>query len=463
MKQKINSIKIILVMTVLIFITSCQKKEFSEEIQKNNGEVEFGLNIDNSKLNNKEAGNSIDFIYSAIVTIENEFGEIIYDTQELTIYKFGDTYVSEPLSLKVGTYMLTEFMLADEANTVLYAAPVESSTLAHLVNDPLPIEFIISKDIVLKIVPEVLSVEDNTPEDFGYTTFGFDIVDIFDFLLGVFVFDESTGNFELTDANLLVIGDSYDTLYHDDLSAVTNQVTLNSGYSDYNLTITKNGYNTYQNSFSEDSLSQHYSTAGPLTIILSTGSTNSLVLQPGPDEGIDAFIEQWPLNNYSNRNFGTHPEFQASAWTAQGIPCTVRNLINFDLTSIPAGSAVTNAKLYLYSVSNTVNGPGHSTLSGPNECVIQRVTDSWDELTVSWNTQPTTTTENQVYVETSNYYLQDYEINVTDLIQDIIDNPSSDYGLMLRLLNETYYRRMLFASSDYDVAEKRPKIVIEFE
>jgi hypothetical protein len=86
----------------------------------------------------------------------------------------------------------------------------------------------------------------------------------------------------------------------------------------------------------------------------------TLILQPDSSEGIDAFIVNWSEENYSNRNFGTHVEFQASAWTSQHKPCVVRGLINFDLSDISAHSKIKSANLHLYTVDNTVNGPGHS-------------------------------------------------------------------------------------------------------
>jgi len=189
----------------------------------------------------------------------------------------------------------------------------------------------------------------------------------------------------------------------------------------------------------------------------------TLILQPDSSEGIDAFIAAWSEENYSNRNFGTHVEFQASAWTSQHIPCFVRGLINFDLSPIPAHSKIIDANLHLFTVDNTVNGPGHSTLSGPNDFILQRITSDWDELSVSWNTQPATTTVNQVLVPSSDSTNQDYVIDISDLVQDIVNNHMSRFGLMMRLDNESYFRRILFASSDYKDPAKHPKLIVTYE
>jgi len=94
---------------------------------------------------------------------------------------------------------------------------------------------------------------------------------------------------------------------------------------------------------------------------------------------------------------------------------------------------------------------------------LQRITSAWDESSVTWNTQPSTTTNSQVYVAGSNYFMQDYEIVITKLVKDILENPSQSHGLMIRLVNENYYRRILFASSDYADSSKHPRLVIKFE
>jgi hypothetical protein len=55
---------------------------------------------------------------------------------------------------------------------------------------------------------------------------------------------------------------------------------------------------------------------------------------------------------------------------------------------------------------------------------------------------------------------QDYVMDVTSMVQDMVTNPSSNYGFMLQLINEQYYRCMLFASSDHANANLHPKLEI---
>jgi hypothetical protein len=67
--------------------------------------------------------------------------------------------------------------------------------------------------------------------------------------------------------------------------------------------------------------------------------TDTLVLQPGPADGIDVTIQD--INPTSN--FKTDDDFHANAWTAQGISFIDRGLMEFDLTSIPLNATVISA------------------------------------------------------------------------------------------------------------------------
>lgn len=190
----------------------------------------------------------------------------------------------------------------------------------------------------------------------------------------------------------------------------------------------------------------------------STNAQYSLVLQPDATSGKDTYID----SRLNSTNFGTHVDFAGIAWTNGGTPTSCRGLIEFDLTSIPSTATITSAYLSLYSYNSPYNG-SHSTLNGPNDCVLQRITSSWNENTVTWDTQPTTTTLNQVTLATSTSSIQNYpNIDVTNMVKDMHANPSSNFGFLLKLNTESYYRRMIFGSSDNTDPNLRPKLVVNY-
>lgn len=190
-----------------------------------------------------------------------------------------------------------------------------------------------------------------------------------------------------------------------------------------------------------------------LTVICYSQTT--ITLQPDSSGGKDAFIA-------TNVSSGTHQDYLALAWTNSGTDVWARGLLEFDLSSIPHGATIISASLSLYYSSDSPND-GHSSLSGSNESVLQRITSSWDEHSVTWATQPSTTDTNAVTLAESTSLDQDYpDIDVTALIQDMINNPSTSYGFMFRLVTEIKYRSMLFASSDHPDPAKHPKLVITY-
>lgn len=185
-------------------------------------------------------------------------------------------------------------------------------------------------------------------------------------------------------------------------------------------------------------------------------TTQTFTLQPGPNDGKDAIIQ----SRIPGTNYGNDPRVMAIDWTWSGTPGVIRSLLGFDLSWIPTGSVINNASLSLYAWDGS---SPHSTLSGSNACWIKRITSSWTEGTVTWNNQPTTTTFNQVALPTTTSSTQNYtDINVTAMVQDMINSPSAGYGMMLCLQNEAYYRNMSFCSSDHPNPALRPKLVVTY-
>jgi gliding motility-associated-like protein len=190
---------------------------------------------------------------------------------------------------------------------------------------------------------------------------------------------------------------------------------------------------------------------------LHAGAETTLTFQPDAACGEDAPIASfWPDNNYA-----THNDFIVCAWTYQSNPSTTRVLINFDLGTIPAGATVVHAELQLFHYASPSN-TGHSNLSGPANAWLERVIQPWNESTVTWNNQPLTTMQNRVNVTAPFSTTQNYTITVTALVQDMLANPGASYGFMMRQQTESYYRSLLFATSDHPNAALRPKLVVTY-
>ena len=141
------------------------------------GTLQFGLEL--SESTELKSAVSDPNVSIALVSIAGKNGDLIYDKEPLPIYKFGSEYTTISLKIRVGEFMLTEFMLIDSSGVVLWATPKAGSNLAHLVRNPLPNHFIISPERTTSLGVEVIRVGYHPPADFGYVNFDIGFVDRF--------------------------------------------------------------------------------------------------------------------------------------------------------------------------------------------------------------------------------------------------------------------------------------------
>ncbi len=182
----------------------------------------------------------------------------------------------------------------------------------------------------------------------------------------------------------------------------------------------------------------------------------TLTLQPDAVAGKDAEV----CYIVPDKNYGDSDKMSPYAWTQNGDLNIVRELIQFDLSAIPANATITSAKLSLYFNPYYTGVTQHN---GDNAIWIQRVTTPWDEDKVTWNNQPSVTTTNQIGIVQSTSAKQNYpDLDVTELFNDILKSGTGNYGLMIKLQDETPYRNLLFASSDNTDQTIRPKLVITY-
>lgn len=88
----------------------------------------------------------------------------------------------------------------------------------------------------------------------------------------------------------------------------------------------------------------------------------------------------------------------------------------------------------------------------------------WDENTVTWNTQPTTTNVNEATIPAStSRWNYDVSVNVTSLVETMLENRGGkNDGFMLRFTDESVYKSMEFYTSEASDATKRPKLVVTY-
>ena len=180
--------QLLLSISLILSILSC-KNDHSFEPNKTST-LSFGVSIIPDPDGRIIANDVPAMVRVSVVDAESN---LIHAEELLELFSFGDSYVSESIELNVGDYMLTLFQVLNDEGAVIMASPLEGSEKADEVKHPLPLAFTIQEDKLASVVPEVLLVgENDTPSQYGYVEFGFEVVNHFELKVGVLSDYDST-------------------------------------------------------------------------------------------------------------------------------------------------------------------------------------------------------------------------------------------------------------------------------
>ena len=191
--------------------------------------------------------------------------------------------------------------------------------------------------------------------------------------------------------------------------------------------------------------------------------TNQLTLLGKKDAGI--FYQLHTNATGLSNGDVSQGQLCVAAWTcnSQGVPnCNFREYFKYKLSQIPTNAVVVSANLYLYAkINSTLGIVGSPTYGTDNAVSISRVITPWDTSGIGfgWGNQPATTNENQVILPTSTSTTQDYVADLKNLVQFWVNNPDSNFGMKMKIINETYYKSMIFHSGT-SVDAVKPRLEI---
>jgi len=184
-------------------------------------------------------------------------------------------------------------------------------------------------------------------------------------------------------------------------------------------------------------------------------SQKVLVVQPGPVQGKDAYIN----SAYPDDQEGDNQGLIACAWTFDGEFGIGRSLISFDLSQIPIGAQVLDARLTLFFDPEVAFGSQY----GENASYLEKITEDWNEMTVTWSTQPPSSGTGGVFIgqtQSSSQNLAD--IDITGFVSEWVLHPETNFGIMHRMAVENTYCCVVYSSSDKPISSMRPKLVITY-
>src|SRR5437763_1732052 len=163
----------------------------------------------------------------------------------------------------------------------------------------------------------------------------------------------------------------------------------------------------------------------------------SLIAQTTVTLRLDSMDEDAQIQTSDvNLNQGDLIEYYVGGWTSGG-PVTWKQLLKFNLSSIPSSAIVQSAHLDLFFPTINLN---HSfccdtSLTHSDGGLAERITSPWSENMVTWNTQPTFTAFDEVNIPASINATENYELDVTAMVQTMIS--TVNYGFLLQEVDTT--------------------------
>ena len=458
-----NRLFLLFLTVPLIFLSvSCEKSNNGSTLT---GNAEFSINLPVVPIaKSTPLLDSVALSYQVMVTVEDLAGNSVLTDKLIPVYLFGTSFVSEKIAIKTGEFKLTRFMVINPSGVVVYAAPMTGSPLAYLCNHPLPFNFNILPDQVTTILPEVLVVGDQTPDKFGYASFGVQIIKPLEFWT-MCILDNplSMAPTQITTAKLTTSAPN-GWHYTFALEAAVNHLIIRGGSDIYYFLLEKEGYPSQNIQFTARELLST-TKESPLLLKIPWGTQiRTLILQPAPENGKDAMIS----NLNPDMNFGNHKYFEATFLTEPVLTVmrSNRSLIFFNTDSLPKSAVITKVTLILtYDlpipfdntfVTDTYPGPGILWYGG----VLQQIIEPWEENKVTWNSQPVTIETNQVYIAPFIRNTNTIQVDVTRLFVSASASVLPNYGMLFRLWPTDKFPGFRFASSDFAESKMRPRLTI---
>ncbi len=133
--------------------------------------------------------------------------------------------------------------------------------------------------------------------------------------------------------------------------------------------------------------------------------------------------------------------------------CFDRTLIQWDLSSVPPGASIVSATMELYCEAFYGSKTGNP--------IYYMINESWDELTVTFNTQPdydTTLPLTAVWPDAGTWY----NVDVAEFVEEWVVGTHDNFGIYCFCEGTTGTCVPGFWSGDYQDESLRPRLVVEY-
>lgn len=161
-------------------------------------------------------------------------------------------------------------------------------------------------------------------------------------------------------------------------------------------------------------------------------------------------------------NYEKGTSMQISEWTDGGSPTEQHQILRFDLSALPDNAIIESAKLSLFFNPDNLDGRGYGHYGDvATNFSISRITENWDEKTVTWNTRPAEDPATRISLSGHTLIDQNYpDIDVTELIRQMFTGENN--GFYMQMDANQRYQMLKFCTSDHPDPELHPRLVITY-
>lgn len=160
--------KILYSLFISIIFISCSSDN-EQQLITEKGNQAFSIDfkeITAKNLSNKTFKNLVPAY--VLISLSDDDGKVIHTREKIAINLVDEKYVSEEITLDVGTYSLTEFIVIDTDNVVISLAPKANSVLSQFTKNSLPFNFTVETNGSHVTSTENIDAKGYTSFDFGY-------------------------------------------------------------------------------------------------------------------------------------------------------------------------------------------------------------------------------------------------------------------------------------------------------
>ncbi len=227
--------------------------------------IQKPVNINFTIFSDDQVINSLPSDSRLIVNIQSQNGKMVMDNQEVEFQLDENGFSTRPLDLGYGSYRITDFLIVNENDDIIFATPKAAGTLSGSVQHPLDYHFSLSSaSTPAGLHLRLLDVRKHKPDDFGYASFKRP-----GRKLNVTV--SVKGDSRSTSAEAFIVNGK-DTISHYTLRAKTNQIRVPAQITENDrLVISKEAYASASYSLSE--LLQGSENNKPLRVVLTPAFT----------------------------------------------------------------------------------------------------------------------------------------------------------------------------------------------